>query len=66
MIKQIMYKNTDDDVKCYNIWERMFTCDEILSELNLAGDWEIELYSNVTGEKYSKDSKVLCSVATKR
>lgn len=57
---------TDDEVKCYNIWERMFTCDEILSELNLAGNWEIELYSNVMGEKYSKDSKVLCSVARKK
>lgn len=57
---------TDDEVKCYNIWERMFTYDEILSELNLSGNWEIELYSNVTGEKYSKDSKILCSVARKR
>jgi len=56
----------DDEIKCYNIWEHMFTCDDILSELKAAGNWNVELYSNVMGEKYSDDSKVLCAVARKR
>lgn len=56
---------TEDEVKCYNIWEHMFTCDEILSELKDTGNWEVELFSNVSGEKYSEDSKVLCVVARK-
>lgn len=57
---------TDDEVKCYNIWERMFTNEEILSELKTAGNWSVELYSNVAGEKYFDDSKVLCVVARKK
>ncbi len=56
---------TEDELKFYNIWEHMFTCDDILSELKAVGNWNVELYSNVVGEKYSDDSKVLCAVARK-
>ncbi len=57
---------TDDDIKCYNIWEHMFTCDDILSELKAVGNWNVELYSNVAGEEYSDDSKIICAVARKK
>ncbi len=56
---------TDDEVKCYNIWEHMFTCDELLSELKAAGIWNVEFYSNIMGEKYINNSKTLCVVARK-
>ncbi len=56
---------TDDEVKCYNIWEHMFTCDELLSELKAAGNWNVEFYSNIMGEKYINNSKTLCVVARK-
>lgn len=57
---------TDCEVKCYNIWEHMFTCENLLSELKVAGNWDVEFYSNVAGERYFESSKTICTVARKK
>lgn len=56
---------TKDKVECYNIWEHTFTIEELQDDLKKAGFGSIAFYSDVAGNEYSSDSKVICTVATK-
>ena len=56
---------TDDDVKCYNIWDHFFTSETLTAELNAAGFDSIELYGDIAGGELTETSEAICAVVTK-
>ncbi len=56
---------TDQAVSCYNIWEHLFTREELVSDLLRAGFNQVDLYSDIAGKPYHKDSNILCAIARK-
>ncbi|WP_099203472.1 class I SAM-dependent DNA methyltransferase [Miniphocaeibacter massiliensis] len=57
--------STSKKTDYYNIWEHTFEIEELIEELEKAGFSNIEIYKNVAGEKYFKDSKTMCLLARK-
>ncbi len=57
---------TENTVNCYNIWEHMFTQEELRGDMELAGFPIIEVYGDAAGEDYLvSSSTTMCMVATK-
>lgn len=54
---------TEDDCRCYNLWNTIYTPASIEAELRAAGFSEVALYGNVCGEPLSPKSRTLCAVA---
>lgn len=63
--QDIIIKETGE-MQVYNRWEQLYTPDSISKLLNTCGFELIEIYSNLTGEKYQHSSEVLGVVARKR
>ncbi|MCX7772020.1 MAG: class I SAM-dependent methyltransferase [Clostridia bacterium] len=57
---------TDQDVKCYNIWEHTFTESELSRDLDHAGFKIKGLYGDIAGAPYDAAGKTLCVVAEKQ
>lgn len=55
----------DDEYNCFNIWHHHYTEAKLISELNGAGFARNELYSDVTGKKYTNESESIAVVASK-
>lgn len=52
---------TEDSVNCYNIWEHVFTPDELRRDLANAGfSQHIDFYGDVSGAPYTLDSETIC------
>lgn len=56
---------TEDDVRCYNIWDTVFSADSITKEAMGAGFKSSKLYDDVSGKPHTGDSKTLCIVLKK-
>lgn len=56
---------TENAMNCYNIWEHVFTKDELIRDLQVAGFAIDGFYGDVAGAPDSSDGKILCVVATK-
>ena len=56
---------TDADIHCYNIWERYFTLEEIVTEVQIAKFRNINSYDDIAGKTYDSKSPVICITAQK-
>jgi SAM-dependent methyltransferase len=56
---------TEQQCRYYNIWNAAFDQEKISKELREVGFNQYEFYSDVSGKKFSGDSKTLCVVAKK-
>ena len=57
---------TEDSVNCYNVWEHVFTPDELRRDLTDAGfNPHIDLHGDVTGAPYIPEGETICVVATR-
>ncbi len=56
---------SEASVECYHIWDHTFTTEELNLDFKEAGFQSTMFYANVAGEKYQKDSEIICAVATK-
>jgi SAM-dependent methyltransferase len=56
---------TEESVKCYNIWEHFFTKENLLSEMQIAGFNEFELFGDVAGSVFSDNGDTFCGVFAK-
>lgn len=56
---------TEDNVECYNIWERSFSKSDIKKELANADFEIVDLFDSINGEKYTNNSDTMCIIARK-
>lgn len=56
---------TENNSKCYNIWNTAFDEESLSLELKEAGFDSFDIYSEVSGETFSSDSNTICIVARK-
>ncbi|MDF2588887.1 MAG: Methyltransferase type 11 [Anaerocolumna sp.] len=56
---------TNDDTNCYNIWNHLFTTDELIKDFSDAGFSDIQFFGDVTGNNYSENGDVICVKAKK-
>ncbi len=56
---------TEDNVECYNVWDRFFTKEALLSEVQTVGFTPFEFYGDVAGKHFSDIGETICCVATK-
>jgi ubiquinone/menaquinone biosynthesis C-methylase UbiE len=56
---------TKEDTNCYNIWNHMFTTDELKKDFLDAGFSEIQFFGDVAGNNYSENGDVICVKAKK-
>lgn len=54
---------SENDCKCYNIWDQAFTEETIRKELINAGFTDIELFDDVCGKPYSFHNTTICVIA---
>lgn len=55
----------DLGIECCNIWEHVFTLDEIERDLKEAGFHDISIYGDVAGKTYEKSGETICLIAKK-
>ncbi|MGL4651844.1 MAG: class I SAM-dependent methyltransferase [Caldilineaceae bacterium] len=53
-------------VRCFNIWDCLFTRESLQNETQPAGFEEYGLYADVTGKAYADDSQTMCAVLRKQ
>ncbi|WP_041139473.1 class I SAM-dependent methyltransferase [Beduini massiliensis] len=63
-LEQYIIINENETV-CYNIWEHVFTLEEIKQDLKEAGFNKIEVYGDVTGKPYIDNGQTICLIAKK-
>lgn len=56
---------TKEGTSCYNIWEHLFTGEEMEQGLLSAGFRDVVFYGDVAGAEYDPEGNLLCAVATK-
>jgi SAM-dependent methyltransferase len=56
---------SEDETRCYNIWEHTFTTDELLRDLTEAGFGQVIFYGDVAGADYHAEGNIICAVAHK-
>ena len=56
---------TEGDVRHINIWEHVFTREELEQDLQTAGFAVQDLYGSIAGGDYCEDGKEMCAVARK-
>jgi SAM-dependent methyltransferase len=56
---------TEKTVNCYNIWNRFFTKEALLSEVQSVGFSTSEFYGDIAGKKLSDTGETICGVVTK-
>lgn len=56
---------TEEEVKCYHLWDHLFTMKELEDDIRQAGFSGVEFYGDVTGKGYATDSETICVVARK-
>ena len=65
-VKNLSFIKETGEMQVYNRWEQLYTPDSISKLLDTCGFELIEIYSNLTGEKYQHSTEVLGVVARKR
>lgn len=56
---------TEENVECYNIWDHIFSKEELASDMRNAGFATVDFYGNVAGDTYQPDGSEMCVVAVK-
>lgn len=56
---------TEETINCYNIWDRFFTKEALLSEIQTAGFNAFEFYGDIAGKEFSDTGETICGVFTK-
>lgn len=56
---------TEDGIQCYNIWDHVFTKEELEQDLKKAGFAGVDFYGDVAGNVYQADGSTMCAVANK-
>ena len=56
---------TNEDLRCYHIWNHTFGVDELRMDLLQAGFARVEFFNDVAGAPYAKGGRTLCAVAHK-
>ena len=56
---------SEQGIRTINIWEHMFTQDELTHELNTAGFVLTRFYGNMTGASFNETGKEMCVIAQK-
>lgn len=64
ILKQHIIIN-EDDCKCYNIWNQIFSSRSLCAELEAAGFSSIELCDDIAGSEYSGRGEDICAMAKK-
>lgn len=64
-LDQFTIIDKDGKVDIIRNWFKVYTKDTIIKEIKKAGFNKIEIYSDVTGKPYSKESKTMCIVVEK-
>lgn len=57
---------TEDSIQCYNIWDHVFTKDELEYDLLKAGFTTVDFYGDVAGDGYRPDGNIMCAVGKKK
>ncbi len=57
---------TEDSIECYNIWDHVFTKEELQEDLQKAGFTRVDFYGDVAGAVYKPDGNLMCAVAKKK
>lgn len=64
-LNQYVVIDETEKVDVYRIWDHYYTRETLLSEFAAAGFTKAEIFSDVSGTPYQKDSKTICIVAEK-
>lgn len=56
---------TEENVKCYNIWDHFFTKEKLLAEIEPIGFKSFEFYGDVAGKEFSETGETICCGCTK-
>lgn len=65
MLDQYVIIDQEDKVDVIRVWERCYTKEMIINELEKAGFKNIKIYSDVLGKVYDEESKTMCIVVEK-
>jgi antirestriction protein ArdC len=52
-----------ENIRCFNIWNRWFTTDELLADLQNAGFKGADFFDTVAGDPLTEGSETICAVA---
>ncbi len=55
----------EESVKCYNLWNKAFSAEELHRNLGEAGFHKCEFYDDISGKKFTENSNVICAAAYK-
>ncbi len=55
---------TEDECKCYNMWNQIFCKDALLEELKQAGFCQAEFFDDVCGNPFTGTANTICVVAS--
>jgi len=64
-LKQHAIVKQDGDIQVYNLWEQLYTIDNISKLLKESGFKLISIYSDLTGKKWSGESECIGIIAKK-
>lgn len=54
---------TENDCRCYNLWNQVYTADSLRAELTGAGFQDIHLFDNAAGKPYTGQDTTICAAA---
>ena len=54
---------TEEECRCYHIWNQCYTSEMLLRELQTAGFDSVSLFGDVCGVPLEDGSKTMCAVA---
>ena len=55
----------EESVKCYNLWNKAFSAEELHRDLGEAGFHKCEFYDDISGKNFTENSNVICVAAYK-
>jgi len=56
---------TEDDISCYHVWNHYFTKEALVSEMQIAGFNDFEIFGDVAGAEFSDTGDTICGVFKK-
>jgi SAM-dependent methyltransferase len=64
-LSQFVILDQEEKVEVIRVWERCYTKEMIIDELEKVGFKNIKVYSDVSGKEYHEESKTMCIVTEK-
>ena len=56
---------TEDGISCYHVWNHYFTKEALVSEMQIAGFNDFEIFGDIAGVKFSVTGDTICGVFKK-